>query len=394
MKFLKTNPFRFVLIAIGTVILLELFLQFLFLLLVKRPAIPMEINDARLGARPNPEYPDHDQKGFRNKVVPREVEIIAMGDSQTYGMGVLPAQAWPQQLEAIAKIKTYNMAFGGYGPAHSLLLLDEALELKPKVIIEAFYSGNDLFDSYSLVYETKQLTALKTSDQRISKAILEAENAKPLKPEIQRLFYMGRNNKKGIYNSIITNSKIYFLGWMCRELLKQKVSLWDSIKQYALKHKDYCEYFESGRFKTLFTPDYRFCAVNLGDPRISEGHRIALESITLLKNKLTALNIGFIVLLMPTKELVFKDIVYQPSASYNVLIQNEELLWQRTKDFLGSQSVDFIDALPALRKCLETGVQPYYITGDGHPNAIGHRAIALLAQDEMTRRGLNRGGKN
>ena len=44
------------------------------------------------------------------------------------------------------------MAWGGWGPVHSLILLDEAISLHPKIIIEAFYAGNDLFDAFNIVY--------------------------------------------------------------------------------------------------------------------------------------------------------------------------------------------------------------------------------------------------
>ena len=44
-------------------------------------SVSPEIPDARLGSRPNPEYPEHDSKGFRNPSVPNLAEIVALGDS-------------------------------------------------------------------------------------------------------------------------------------------------------------------------------------------------------------------------------------------------------------------------------------------------------------------------
>src|SRR5688572_30586092 len=46
------------------------------------------VPDERLGHRPNPDKPGHDRKGFRNPEVPAKADIIALGDSQTYGTGV------------------------------------------------------------------------------------------------------------------------------------------------------------------------------------------------------------------------------------------------------------------------------------------------------------------
>ena len=126
-----------------------------------------EIYDNELGIRPNPNYyPGYDKKGFRNKSIPNDVFLIAIGDSQTYGTGVNAEQAWPQQVESLEKIKTYNMAYGGYGPTHYLLLLNEAIVMHPKLIIVTFYTGNDLFDSYDHVYIGGKLRELRSGRQR------------------------------------------------------------------------------------------------------------------------------------------------------------------------------------------------------------------------------------
>jgi hypothetical protein len=107
------------------------------------------VQDDKLGIRPNPMFPEHDAKGWRNKTVPGSATIIAMGDSQTYGTNVRSEEAWPKQLGDMVGIEAYNIACGGYCPIHTLLLLDEALRLEPKLVIEAFYTGNDLFECYT-----------------------------------------------------------------------------------------------------------------------------------------------------------------------------------------------------------------------------------------------------
>jgi hypothetical protein len=87
--------------------------------------------------------------------------------------------------------------------------------------------------------------------------------------------------------------------------------------------------------------------------------------------------------LIPTKELVFKDIARIPATSYRTLIENEERLWKATKEFLVNNNIYFVDALPALRNQLNSGVQPYKVSHDGHPNNFGHQAIARLLHTEL-----------
>ena len=57
-------------------------------------------------------------------------------------------------------ISVYNMAFGGYGPAHNLLQLDEALALTPARIIISIYLGNDFYDGSPFRPEIPRLVGL------------------------------------------------------------------------------------------------------------------------------------------------------------------------------------------------------------------------------------------
>src|SRR5262245_53910919 len=57
--------------------------------------------DAELGIRGNPNFPEHDANGFRNVVVPDTADVVAIGDSHTYGERVAFDQAWPRVLERL-----------------------------------------------------------------------------------------------------------------------------------------------------------------------------------------------------------------------------------------------------------------------------------------------------
>ena len=69
--------------------------------------------------------------------------------------------------------------------------------------------------------------------------------------------------------------------------------------------------------------------------------------------------------------------------SYQSLVENEEQVWQETKEFLKKQGIHFIDTLPILRELVQDGIQPYPISKDGHKNSVGHRAIAELVLSEI-----------
>lgn len=91
-------------------------------------AEPMYLDDPIMGARPNPRYSDHDTSGWRNAEALGQIDIIALGDSQTYGMGADRDHAWPQQLSVDLGRSVYQIAFGGYNPTTFVRLLPEVLE--------------------------------------------------------------------------------------------------------------------------------------------------------------------------------------------------------------------------------------------------------------------------
>jgi hypothetical protein len=342
------------------------------------------VPDERLRHRPNPAYPGHDSKGFRNPKVPAKADVVALGDSHTYGTGVESEQAWPRQLEPMIAQTVYSMAYGGYGPVHSLILWDEAIALEPKIIIEAFYAGNDLYDAFSIVYHHGQLVELKSSDSNLQQSVREAEELEPIAERVSRMYRMGATNKLASSTRMFLSrrSKIYGLLRKTRyefaRILTVSQDPWERAKAFAEAHSAYSQIFNSGQFRTVFTSEYRFSALNLKDPRISEGHKIALRAIQRMTERAAHGNIRFIVVLIPTKELVFQELWSDPSPTYRNLTENEVVFWKITKDSLERNSIEYVDALPALREQLAFGVQPYQVSHDGHPNEHGHAAIANL----------------
>jgi hypothetical protein len=354
------------------------------------------VSDDRLDRRPSPGVPGHDARGWRNPTAYRKADVVALGDSQTYGENVAAAEIWPRRLEAMISHPVYDMAYGGYGPVHSLLLWREATDLEPRVVIEALYSGNDLYDAFNIVYNRGQLPELKSAEARIRKQVEDAEKIEPISQRVDRLFRMGRaappasqddpgasSPPTGLRAFLGAHSRIFGLLRRARfELHTNEVApalsdmSWDDAKAFALQNPACCEVFTSGEFKTILTADYRLSALNLEDPRIGEGLRLCLESIRRMNELASAKDIKLVVLLIPTKELVFREQWKSPSRNFVLLVENEERMWQIVKEHLGQHRIVYVDALPALREQLGGGRQPYPVTQDGHPNRYGHLAIA------------------
>jgi hypothetical protein len=361
--------------------------------------IPHTVPDERLGRRPNPAYPGHDHKGFRNPEVPAKVHIVALGDSQTYGTGVKREDAWPRQLESMTGETVYSMAFGGYGPTHSLILWDEAIALSPKIVIEAFYAGNDLFDSFSHVYNMGQFPELQSSDPQLQATVREREQSESIANHVSRMFKMGTTpvaideeattvTREGFFPWRLLSQHLKVYGLLRRaryegnRLVNKSNSTsqgeWERAKAFAKMHPAYCQVFSDRQFKTVFTSEYRLSALDLGDPRIVEGLQISLRAIQRMHELAAARNIRFLVVLIPSKEAVFRQLWQNPPINYLSVIENEERLWRIAKNFFGHNGIEYLDSSPVLQEQLAIGIQPYQVSRDGHPNEHGHKAIAKL----------------
>ena len=68
-----------------------------------------------LGVVGNPEFSEHDERGFRNAATVERARIVALGDSHTYGTSVEAGHAWPAALARELGVRVYSMRLGGYG---------------------------------------------------------------------------------------------------------------------------------------------------------------------------------------------------------------------------------------------------------------------------------------
>src|SRR5262249_26024258 len=155
------------------------------------------------------------------------------------------------------------------------ILLDEAISLHPKIIIEAFYAGNDLYDAFNIVYNGAQLPDLKSPDPRTQESVEKAEISEPIQERISRIGGMGATDIQSdtdirlmpaFRRWLSHHSKIYgFVRRTRYELTRLSTAHqtdWENAMAFAEAHPEYCEIFSNGDLKTVFTPQYRLSALN------------------------------------------------------------------------------------------------------------------------------------
>lgn len=108
------------------------------------------IHDPKLGYRLSSSLNDVDRNGFRNLAVNSPPDIIAAGDSQTFGNNVASKDSWPSVLASEIGLKVYNTGIGSYGIASYHAILAQFLrENHQSKAIVAIYASNDFLPKFS-----------------------------------------------------------------------------------------------------------------------------------------------------------------------------------------------------------------------------------------------------
>jgi hypothetical protein len=367
------------------------------------PTVP----DTVLGHRPAPLMSDSDTTGFRNPQRPKSAPVVAVGDSQTFGIGVTRQDSWPHVLRRDHGIPTYSMAYGGYGPTHYLVLAREALDqLDPEVIVVAFYPGNDLLDSWRMVHERGQLQELLPDGTDRVEVTGDRSDELPPQTEWLRLREATAELTRGaggLRSTLDRHTRLYGLARAVKRTAARSFGTPAGQERanpdpevvratVAKASSDMLLPTRVGAVTTVLTPGARRAVVDLSNARIREGLRLSLEAIRQLHNEASGNGVRVVVLMIPTKEHVFAPWVGTGSDGGSDLVHqqvdDERRIWGEFTAVCDDLGLECISALDGLRRAVRDGSNPYFSDWDGHPNKLGHRVISATVAASATMRKL------
>jgi len=295
-----------------------------------------QLKDPYTRVRAKPMIPEsmglgpHDLLGFRNRSIPNIADVIVIGDSQTYGNNAILEDNWPSQFaRQLGKQRSvYAMATGGWGAVQYLDMFSHATIFRPRIMVIAFYSGNDPYESMSIAYSVKRWSFL-----RVNSKLDTADH--PPSPSFPP----------------------------------------PASERWRVKFKD--------GIVTEFTPTLRLVSNNNKYDTVKTGYNIMAEvarQMTLLANPA---GIHLIFTVIPTKELVYAKKIdretTRPKAKYDQLItmekENIDRLVSKLKLLPKSTYVDLVG--PMQQAALQS-VPLYPDNINGHPVAAGYRVIARI----------------
>ncbi len=327
------------------------------------------VNDPILGAVPSPSaLAGFDKWGFRNRNVPDRVDIVAVGDSHTYGNTARMVDAWPFVLGQLSGQKVYNMGLGGYGPNQYFYLSNnKAFQLKPKTIIWGLYMGDDFENAFTLTYGLDYWKSLRVlSDQKVEANIWETGPG----PETWH-----KKIRTWLSRHSILYQLIFHTGFGGR--VKGDVQIENAAQLYPGVATSLI--VPDKHIKEAFRPRAVLFGLDQDDPHVREGMRITFELLKQMNENCRKNNVQFGVVVIPTKEMVFAGYLENnpqiPMDDWiNKLLANERIAREQLFKFMSDQGIPYVDPLPDLRNSIGQGLYAAS-AGDMHPNKNGYHVI-------------------
>lgn len=299
------------------------------------------LKDPLTRVRAKPFFPDtgatgpHDLLGFRNRAVPNIADVVVIGDSQTYGNNAYLDENFPSRLEhhlSSKSAKVYAMATGGWGAIQYFDMFRNATIFQPRVVVIAFYTGNDPLESYTMAYGAKPWFGFQPDPT------LHAGDTPPVN------FPPPENEQ-----------------W----------------------HVD----FNHGA-EMVFTPQHRL-ASNMDHPAVKAGYVIMADVAERVVKMAAKVKVSVVFTIIPTKELVYAPKIatdnIEPPSAYLELVEREQAnLNELAARIQSIPSATYVDVLKPLQQAALAGQPIYPHTKNGHPFAAGYDVIARALSDTVT----------
>ena len=327
-----------------------------------------------LGKALPPKASGYDEWGFRNRRVPPTVDIVAIGDSHTFGNTAKMDESWPYVLGRLTGKTVYNLSMGGYGPNQYYYLFNtRALELKPRVIICGLYMGDDLDNAFRITYGLDYWSFLRTLPfEKVNADIWEV----PDKSSWHNGPRIWLSSHSVVYQIAFHTSLLGRLNG--RVQIENASRFYDAATSLIIRDRNIAE---------AFVPRGPLRGLDQEKQSVKEGLRITLTLLEKMNQMSFERQIGFIVVVIPTKEMVFAEYLERASNLkladvVHELISNERIARDKIFNFFRESNIRYIDVLPALRGAV--GSEIYARSGrDMHPSKNGYKVIAEAIADFM-----------
>jgi lysophospholipase L1-like esterase len=337
-----------------------------------------------------------DGEGFRNAVTREAIEVAALGDSFTDALTMAADAAWPAQLERRLGLVVQNYGTAGFGPQQERLVLqDYALMHHPRVVVLAFFAGNDIRDA-------ERFEAFEHGDHALTQPTL----GWPIRDIVIRadMWYL-TSVLQAAARALASNS--------ATQALQEN----DAVGPPAASPSPTgSPSFDRGLFtvsinghtlRWAFMPPYlNLLNFSQGDLAARRGWALALENIRAMQRASSEAGARFVLMFIPFKSQVYLPLLERTFSgedlakalhfslqdtpalpdverlSRNRLAQNALM-----QHFCEEAGIPFLDLTTALQERVESGENMYF-PDDSHLNEAGEALTAARLAEFLREQGL------
>lgn len=327
--------------------------------------------DDILGITIPPNTAGFDEWGFRNASIPNRADVVAVGDSHTFGNTARMNDAWPSVFARVTGQTVYNLGLGGYGPnQYYYLLTTRGLELHPIWVLCGLYMGDDFENAFSMTYGLDHWAYLRSGQfTNVDPNIWGNTDPLPWHKDLRN--WLSRNSL--VYRLAVHGP---LLGKAREEVQFNRAARGDDPVTTVLTVPD-------KHIKEAFRPAAIAARLDQDSAPVQEGMRITFRLLRDMNAICQQRGCRFGVVVIPTKESVFSAYFHDNptiplKGAVDKVLSNEQAARSKLFAELDRAGIPYVDTLPALQAA--AGGELYArTTNDMHPGKNGYRVIGEVA---------------
>lgn len=304
-----------------------------------------------------------DGLGFRNRWPwPEQADIVAVGDSLTFGQGVQDDEAWPFLVAQNMACRVVNLGLIGAGPTQYLRIFETyGLRLRPKVLLVGVFARNDFWDTDAF---HRWLESGLGGNFMVWRG-----SGQP--PPVRFSIRDPRDTLDRVVRSLLVPA-------MRRSYTLTLVRALQGGTEGETAGAAQAYTFADGRRVLLFERDFLDKTLTSRPGR--RPFRLVLESLQAIHALAAEEGARTLVVLLPGKEEVYLPLLGRTPPDPTSALRSA----------LDERRIEYLDLAPAFRARAEA--EPLFFEVDGHPNRTGYALIAAEIQryleDNAERYGL------
>lgn len=333
------------------------------------------VSDDILGIRIASNSSGFDEWGFRNKRVPSAADIVAVGDSHTYGNTATMNEAWPSVVAGATGREVYNLGLGGYGPnQYYHLLKTKGRTLHPKQVVCGLYMGDDFENAFLVTYGLEYWSSLRSGDFKNVSADIWGLSDHPVWGAAVRNWF---SENSMVYRLVVHGP---LLGMLKASVQFEQVTMESDPNTTTLV-------VEEEGIREAFRPLSIAQRLDQGSAPVREGMRITFHLLKEMNEICRQEGCRFLVVIIPTKETVFADHFARTPGVHlrealDRVIASEQSVKKALIEFLDGAGVEYLDVLPALKRSVRNHLYAQS-TRDMHPGKNGYKVIGDFVAEHL-----------